>query len=404
MKNKHLLLALLGLCVCVFTRAEVYTHTTVPSPKVYGQNYYVSNPDTVLSFETVQQLNALCTRLNTNTGVELAIVAVEQYDEDRYTAYGFALRLFNYWGVGNKETNTGVLLFLARQSRDIQIITGDGVAGMLTDGKCGELLDDNLYYFADNNFDEGMLQLCKDIEEFLMEDYNRSELMLGWTPADSIISDVLMTWIIIGFIIMALMAWLGYRRLQGKPGQPEENILKVASDAQSGMGCLSFLFPIPMLFLYLFYRFFPKKPSLKPMKCKKCGHDMESVPFELNKIQQKETELKVLAYIRWRCPECGAVENLKFDGREKHKYNKCHVCGGYTSLLTKQKTLRYATEFHEGERLDTYTCQCCGHVKEEHVRLARKRIIFGGSSSGSGGGSGSWGGGSSSGGGAGRSF
>ena len=404
MKNTRLILVVLGLCAFLFGRAEVYTLETVPSPKVSGQDFYVSNPDTVLSAETEQELNELCTRLNTNTGVELAIVAVDQFDEDHFTTYGFALRLFNRWGIGSADRNTGVLIFLARQSRDIQIITGKGIEGMLTDAKCGELLDDNLSYFADNDFDNGMLALCREMEEYLMEPDNRSELMLGWTPANTAFVDLLLGWVFLGFIVMILMARLGYKRLQGKPGQPEENILKVADDAQTGMGCLSFIFPIPMLFLYLFYRFFPKHTVVRPAKCKKCGTTMESVPMDLSKVQLKEQELKVFAFVKWRCPQCGEEEFVKSDGREKYLYSKCNKCGGYTKLRTKSVTLRYATEFHEGERKDTYTCQCCGNVVVENVTLPRKRIVLGGSSSSGGGGGGSWGGGSSSGGGAGRSF
>lgn len=403
--TKRILLSVLCLCALVFyTRAEAYTHKTVPSPKVQGQDFYVANPDGVLAPETVQELNALCTRLNTNTGVELAIVAIDEFDEDRYTAYGFALSLFNFWGIGSGEQNTGVLVFLARQNRDIQIITGDGVASMLTDGMCGELLDNNLDYFAADNFDAGMVNLCIDMEDFLMLDVNRAELMLGWVPEDTIISDVLSWWVIIGFIILILMAWLGYKRLHGAPGQPEENVLKRAEDAQMGMGCLCWFFPIPMLFLWLFYKFFPKHAVVKPMKCKKCGHVMESVPMDLSKTQLKEQELHVFAFAKWHCPECGAEESVKSDGRDKYKYHKCPSCGGLTSEVTERKTLRYATEFHEGERRDTYTCRCCGEVRQEKVRLAKKSILLGGSSGGSGGGSGSWGGGSSSGGGAGRSF
>lgn len=407
MKTQRVLLSVLCLFALVFyTRAVVYTHENVPSPKGYNRNNYVANPDTVLSFEIVDELNVLCTRLNANTGVELAVVAIDEFDENRYTAYDFALDLFNYWGIGDAERNTGLLLFLARDSRDIQIITGDGIAGIMTDGKCGELLDDNLFYFANDDFDNGMLSLCKDMEEYLMLGNNRSELMLGWVPADTVVADTFLGWIFIGFIILILMARLGYKRLQGKPGQAEENILKQASDAQMGMGCLSFLFPIPMLFLYLFYRFFPKHPQTQPMKCKKCGHVMESVPMNLSKTQLKEQELHVFAFVKWHCPECGAEEFIKSDGRNKYKYHKCSSCGGMTSELTTQKTIRRATEFHEGERLDTYTCQCCGAVRQEKVRLPRKRILLGGSSGGSGGsgGRGSWGGGSSSGGGAGRSF
>jgi len=401
---KRFVLSFLCLCAFLCTRAAVWTHENVPSPKPQGQDFYVSNPDTVLSFETVDELNALCTRLNANTGVELAIVAIDAFDEDRYTAYGFALSLFNYWGIGSAEQNTGVLIFLARANRDIQIITGKGIEGILTDGKCGELLDENLDYFADNNFNYGMVSLCRDMEDYLMQDKNRAELMLGWAPESTIIMDVLLGWIFIGFIIMLLMTRLGYKRLQGKPGQPEENVLKVAEDAQAGMGCLSFLFPIPMLGLYLFYRFFPKHPTTLPMNCKKCGTTMESVPLDLSKTQLKEQELHVFAYVKWRCPKCGAEESMKSEGRNKYKYYKCPKCGGQTSAVTGTHTVRFATEFHEGLREDTYTCACCGAVRTEKVRLPRKRIVLGGSSGGSGGGGGSWGGGSSSGGGAGRSF
>ena len=223
MKTHRILLSALCLLAFVFSaRAEAYTIETVPSPKVWGQDYYVSNPDTVLTFQTVQELNALCARLDTNTGVELAVVAIDEYDENRYyDSYDFALELFNSWGIGDKDRNTGVLVFLVRGYRDIQIITGDGVAGMLTDAKCGELLDDNLYYFADGRFNAGMLALCADIEDFLMLDDNRAELLLGWAPADTVVSDVFLGWIFIGLIVMILLAFKGYNRLHGKPGQPE---------------------------------------------------------------------------------------------------------------------------------------------------------------------------------------
>lgn len=408
MKTRQILLSVLCLFALVFSsRAVVYTHENVPSPKGYNRNNYVANPDTVLSLEVEQGLNDLCTRLHTNTGVELAVVAVGAFDENRYTAHDFALELFNYWGIGDEERNTGLLLFLARDSRDVQIITGDGIAGIMTDGKCGEMLDDNLGYFSANNFDGGMVALCTDIEEYLMEPENRSELMLGWVPEDTIVADVFLGWIFIGFIVMILLAWVGYKHLRGKPGEPEIGVLKQAEDAQWYMGCLSFLFPIPMLFLYLFYRFFPKHPQMMPMLCKQCGHTMESVPMELSPAQLKEQELKVFGYIRWRCPECGKEETVKSMGINNYRYRTCTACRGKTMLMTDVKVITRATYMHSGKEIDTYTCQCCGKVEQVNVILPQKHFNSGGDSSdssGSSGSSGSWGGGHSSGGGAGRKF
>lgn len=400
MKKIYFLFILLAATILP-ANANPWTLENLPSPKGMGQNYYVSNPDSVLSGETELLINKVCTRLQANTMVELAVVVVDEFDEEHYYAYGFALDLFNRWGIGNAETNTGLLVFCSAHSRDIQIITGSGIEGIMTDAQCGQILDDNLYYLQENDFDDGILHICLDIESYLMEENNRTELMLGWRPKDTIISDVLTGYVFVGFIIMAILGFLGYKRLRGKPGQPEENILKRAEDTQSCMGCLSVFFPLPMLCLYLFYRFFRKQPITKPLICKECGHVMDSVPANLTKEQLKEEELRVYAYGKWHCPKCGAEQTIRYDGREHYRYNTCPSCRAYTLLQTGEQVITRANYWHSGERLDTYTCQCCGHVKQKRVILAQKHLSSGGSGSGGGG---SWGGGRSSGGGAGRSF
>lgn len=226
------------MCAFLFARAEVYTPACVPSPKAQGQKYWVSNPDMVLSLEMVQQLNELCARLNTNTDVELAIVAIDRYDANQYDAYDFALRLFDHWGIGSEDRNTGVLLFLARSNRDVQIITGKGIEGILTDAKCGNLLDNNLSYFSAGDFDNGMLALCAEMEEFLMEDKNRSELMLGWAPKETTLVDFMMGCVFFGCVIIILMAWYRYKHPRRKPKQPK-NITK-QNNSQSLQSPLSF--------------------------------------------------------------------------------------------------------------------------------------------------------------------
>jgi uncharacterized protein len=53
----------------------------------------------------------------------------------------FATATFNYWGVGDKVKNNGVLLMLFLRSRQMRIETGDGIRPVLTDQKAAEILD-----------------------------------------------------------------------------------------------------------------------------------------------------------------------------------------------------------------------------------------------------------------------
>ena len=87
MKARYFLVVVLAVVGALMAQAKVYNHKNVPSPKVQGQDFYVANPDGVLSRETQDEINALCTRLNTNTGVELAVVVIAEFDEDEFLKF-----------------------------------------------------------------------------------------------------------------------------------------------------------------------------------------------------------------------------------------------------------------------------------------------------------------------------
>lgn len=411
MRTKRLILLVSCVCALVFyTRAEGWTHTTVPSPKAKGQAYYVSNPDGVLTPQTEQALNEQLHQLYKNTEVELAVVAVDKYEIGIYSAYDFALDLFNYWGIGGKNSNTGLLVFLARSSRDVQIITGDGIAGIMTDAKCGEILDNNLCYLSDNDFDQGILHICKEIENYLMQDENRSELLLGWAPENDSHILLLMIWGMAGFVIMIILALKAYKKLQAKPGQTQLEIQEQARGVQGCTGCLMLFFPIPLLFFYIYYRYAKKRVPTIPANCKNCGSPMTLMPAEamtslLTKEQLAEVKLGSYEFDQWHCPSCGADELLRHKGPAYSQYRECSACHAKAESKTRTEKLISATYTHGGEEMNYFTCQCCGAQRTQKVLIPKKEAtILSGSSSSGGGRSGSWGGGFSSGGGAGRRF
>ena len=417
MKTIRLLLTFLCIAASLCMQAEVYTIETVPSPKEQGQHFFVSNPDGILSSETVAKLNDLATDLVRASEVELAMVVIDTWDENKYSStYSFAVQLFNYWGIGSAEKNTGVLVLLAVQDRDIQIITGKGIEGILTDAQCGYILDDNLNYLSDNEWDAGMWHICSDISNYLMTDENRAELLLGWHPASTEDGWWVAAYFMLGFIIMILMALVTYKKWQGKPGQSGPEIRKQGDDVQGCAGCLMFIFPIPLVFYYIYHRIAGKHLQTVPVICEKCGTTMVMIPKDqltplLTKQQQTEQKLDANIFDKWHCPKCGEETLLTHKGIYYTRYEGCSGCGARAGKLVKGITIKKPDYSHTGEKKNLYKCECCGKEWYKIVTLAKLQRSYSsdssssssswGSSSSS---SGSWGGGSSSGGGAGRHF
>ena len=99
------------------------------------------------------------------TGVQAIAVVVNFLDGEDPADY--ATDLINEWGIGDKKENNGVVVLLARGDRRVQIGTGKGIDRTLTGSACGELIDRNIGYFADNDFDAGMIALYQDVCQYV---------------------------------------------------------------------------------------------------------------------------------------------------------------------------------------------------------------------------------------------
>ena len=130
------ILLLFGLSV----QAAVFTPQTVPNPKDYGQENYVSNPDKLIADSDVVYLNRCAAMLYRQTDVEMAVVALGSIGHT--DAFDFSYELFQRWGIGGKGKNTGVLILFAEESHDIRIMTGVGIEGVLPDAKCSRIIQE----------------------------------------------------------------------------------------------------------------------------------------------------------------------------------------------------------------------------------------------------------------------
>ena len=139
---KRIKLLILFFLLGFVAQAAVYTPTSLPNPKAQDQYNYVCNPDGIVDQSNMLFLNRLAQQLEDSTLVELCVVAVESIGQA--DAFEFCYELFQRWGIGKEGKNTGVSLFLAVESRDIRIMTGGGIEGVLTDAVCNEIIQSTM--------------------------------------------------------------------------------------------------------------------------------------------------------------------------------------------------------------------------------------------------------------------
>lgn len=104
-------------------------------PKPTG---YVSDFAHVVSAQNREQLEAFCTRVEQELGVQFALVTIDSLGDQPIR--DFALDVFRKWGVGSRKTNQGVLLLLVIKDRKSDIETGRGIEPYITDGFAGGTL------------------------------------------------------------------------------------------------------------------------------------------------------------------------------------------------------------------------------------------------------------------------
>lgn len=157
--------------------AKTYVPQSVPNPRDVDAAAYVANPDDVLTPAEVAELQRVAAKIDSLTEVELCVVALR--DIGRASAFDFAYELANLWGVGRKERNTGVLVLLAVDNRDVQIVTGKGIEGILTDGQCSLVIDDMIDDLSANRFGAGLIAGAKSIGRRVTTTNAQAELLFG---------------------------------------------------------------------------------------------------------------------------------------------------------------------------------------------------------------------------------
>jgi uncharacterized protein len=124
------------MMVAVTVRAE--SLRSIPNPRV-RDGTWVTDTAGALRPDTVARLNAMLADLAARTGAEMAVVVIKSLDG--LSVEEAAVKLFEMWGIGKKDKDTGLLFLWSTGDRRLRLEVGYGLEGALPDGKVGAILD-----------------------------------------------------------------------------------------------------------------------------------------------------------------------------------------------------------------------------------------------------------------------
>lgn len=347
-----------------------YTVKTVPNVQLEDGTAYTTDPEGVLSGEAKARLNAIAAGIRSDTGVELAVVVLPLITNDYVDAREFAHELFNYWGLGEKGKDNGllVLLITEKRQREITFEVGYGLEGSLPDGLC-KMIQTRVMIplMKTGDYGGGLIAGVEEIQRVmndssevkaLYEQEQKESEQLGW------------------MVFLGLLGFAGFVNVWGgkqwrasleriRTNSSKNGYAKFVEIDKAGFkpGCLLLMVlfaPIAIFFTPMFIGWAKQSKRLR---------------------KQIEEDIN--------CEHCGAVNT--------------------TTLVRKEK------ETKKNYLLTTYFFKCknCGHEHKETEKTTYNNgggaiggALFSGSRSSWGGGisGGSWGGGSSGGGGSSSRF
>ena len=173
MKKGFLILALVFFSFSLVLAADLPNYT----------DKYVNDFAGVLSAGQVGELRGLFAEVDQNTTAEIVFVSDKECTSKGGSSQ-YAIDLLDYWGVGKKDKNNGLLILYCLQENKIFVTTGYGLEGILPDSKIGRLLDENYVPLRDSgNVTQGIIGFSNVVAQ-VIED-NREEVLSGQAGADT---------------------------------------------------------------------------------------------------------------------------------------------------------------------------------------------------------------------------
>lgn len=153
MKKIISILVLLLLSVVAFSQSNFDPESLLKQAP--AKEVLVNDFTGTLTQEQKDALERKLVAFDDSTSTQIAVVIIPSLNGNEIADYN--VKLFRAWKVGNKKTNNGVVLLIAKEDRKLNITTGYGVEGALPDITCKEIIDEIIVpQFRGNDYYRGI--------------------------------------------------------------------------------------------------------------------------------------------------------------------------------------------------------------------------------------------------------
>lgn len=122
----------------------------------------------VFSDEELLQLDSIIGNYDKRTSVQIAVLTFDSLWATIDDFDKFNIRVFNAWGVGQKESNNGILIGICPEYRKLRITTGYGIEKVLTNSEVNKILDNDIVpYLKNDEYYKGVLNGVQKIIQAL---------------------------------------------------------------------------------------------------------------------------------------------------------------------------------------------------------------------------------------------
>lgn len=140
------------MIISVFIVIPFMSHAYTSPGKPQG---FVNDYAHIISPEVFSDIESELVRLRNEKGFEVVVVTIPTLGDETIETY--AVKLFEEWGIGNKEEDTGALLLIAPTEKVMRIEVGYGLEGALTDLETQDIQQLMLSDFRAGDYSAGIL-------------------------------------------------------------------------------------------------------------------------------------------------------------------------------------------------------------------------------------------------------
>lgn len=193
-----------SLLLCgVLAGLTAWSQKKLPEPTQFLVNDYAG----ILSREQVVALGQKLRDYANETSTQIVVITETSLEGE--DPFDYTNRLARAWGIGGKENDNGILLYIARDDRQIRIQTGYGAEGFLPDAMSKRIIDQIIVpAFRQGKFYEGIDQAVS-----AMMDLGRGEGFTNEKPkGNSGGGGSALAFLFVVILFFLIMMWLVRRR------------------------------------------------------------------------------------------------------------------------------------------------------------------------------------------------